>query len=444
MAFNINKEGAAYVHSFLLAQGFTSAGAYGMMANIYAESNFYPNNLQNTYNKKLGMSDAEYTERVDTGTYSKQQFVRDSAGYGLCQWTYWTRKQGLYEYIESVGASIGDIHHQLLYLMQELERGYADLLGALRKADDAEACAKLVMTRFERPADQSEAAQNRRAGYAKEIRALFEHDSTDPVKVMKIVIDAGHGLKTAGKRCMKALDINETREWVLNSRIANYVVELLEKNNCACEVKLVHDKTGARDVPLSTRVSEANKWDADVYLSIHHNAGVGGRAAGGTVVYYCSPKAERDVQARRLYAELIVNTRLKGNRSEPVINKGFYVLKNTKMPAFLIENGFMDSSTDVPIILSDEHARKTAEAIVEFLVDMGLDTKPNSSESPYYPKCAQSFTGIAAALTSIGVDSTYAHRAKIAAANGIEDYKGTATQNTDMLLMLKRGLLRKV
>ena len=74
------------IWSFLKAQGLTDAGTAGLMGNLYAESGLRPNNLQNSYEGKLGMADAEYTERVDSGSYAN--FVRDSAGYGLCQWTY--------------------------------------------------------------------------------------------------------------------------------------------------------------------------------------------------------------------------------------------------------------------------------------------------------------------------------------------------------------------
>ena len=64
-------------------------GVAGLMGNLYAESALRPNNLQNTYEKKLGLSDTQYTAKVDDGSYTN--FVKDSAGYGLAQWTYWSR-----------------------------------------------------------------------------------------------------------------------------------------------------------------------------------------------------------------------------------------------------------------------------------------------------------------------------------------------------------------
>ena len=183
----------------------------------------------------------------------------------------------------------------------------------------------------------------------------------------KIAIDAGHGLYTAGKRCLKSIDKSETREWFLNDRIADKLQELLKSYEC--EVLRVDDTTGLTDVSLANRVKKANNWGADVYISIHHNAGVNGGKGGGTVVFYYSSKAERKAQATNLYNYIVNMTGLRGDRSTKVSKRGFYVIKNTKMPAFLIENGFMDSTSDVPIILSAGHANRTAQALLNFLVN---------------------------------------------------------------------------
>ena len=148
---------------FLKTQGLTDAGAAGLMGNLYAESGLRPNNLQNSYEGKLGMADAEYTERVDSGSYTN--FVRDSAGYGLCQWTYWSRKEALLAYAKKAGKSIGDLEMQLGFLMQELTSGYKAVLATLKTAANVRAASDAVLLQFERPADQSEATKVKRAGY---------------------------------------------------------------------------------------------------------------------------------------------------------------------------------------------------------------------------------------------------------------------------------------
>ena len=78
------------IWNFLRCKGLSPAGAAGLMGNLYAESGLNPQNLQNSYEKCLGFTDTAYTAAVDSGAYSN--FVHDSAGYGLAQWTYWSRK----------------------------------------------------------------------------------------------------------------------------------------------------------------------------------------------------------------------------------------------------------------------------------------------------------------------------------------------------------------
>lgn len=201
--------------------------------------------------------------------------------------------------------------------------------------------------------------------------------------VVKIAIDAGHGLYTAGKRCLKSLDASQTREWFLNDRIATKLAELL--NGYECEVLRTDDTTGKTDVGLTERCNKANEWDADIFISIHHNAGLNGKNGGGTQVYYYSSKAERTTQAQALYDAIVAETKLVGNRSSKVIKKAFTVVAKTKMPAFLIENGFMDSPQDTPVILTDAHATKTAKGILNYLVtELKLKRKPVSEDEVLY------------------------------------------------------------
>ena len=349
--------------AFLRGKGLNEYAVFGLVANIYVESLLRDDNLQNSYEKSLGMSDAEYVAKVDSGEYNN--FSGDKAGFGLCQWTSSGRKAGLYNYMKSKGLSIADINGQLEYLWIELTSSYKkSVLDALYNAKSVDEAARVVMLKFERPADQSEKRQLERVNYGLDFYnkyALKEEGNK-----MKICLDAGHGLNTSGKRCDSKIDPNATREWTLNSRIANKLGELLKAFDC--EVMRVDDVTGASDVTREERVKKANDWKADVYISIHHDAGVYGQAGGGTTVYYSNSGSVRKNQAQALYNHVVGLTGLKGNRYYQIINKGFYVIYNTTMPAFLIENGFMDSTTDVPIILSEDHANKTAQGLLNFLV----------------------------------------------------------------------------
>ena len=144
-------------------KGLSSCGAAGLMGNLYAESGLNPQNLQNSYEKKLGYTDASYTAAVDNGSYGN--FARDGTGYGLAQWTYHTRKAALLEYAKAAGKSIGDLETQLGFLMKELTEGYKATLSVLKSAQTVIAASNAVLTQFERPADQSDTVKTKRAGY---------------------------------------------------------------------------------------------------------------------------------------------------------------------------------------------------------------------------------------------------------------------------------------
>ena len=138
-------------------------GVAGCMANLYCESGLNPKNLEGIYEKKLGYSDERYCAAVDNGTYTN--FVNDSAGWGLAQWTWWTRKQALYEFAKSKGESIGSLTMQLDFLFKELNEGYKSLLDTLKNAKSVVEASSAFMLKFECPYDQSVAAQNKRASY---------------------------------------------------------------------------------------------------------------------------------------------------------------------------------------------------------------------------------------------------------------------------------------
>ena len=148
---------------YFKSKGLTDAGVAGLMGNLYAESGLKSCNLQGTYETKLGMTDAEYTAAVDAGTYTN--FVKDSAGYGLAQWTYWSLKQDLYNYMKKLNKSIGDLEGQMEFLAYQLEKDYNAVWKTLKNAKTVLEASNAVLLKFERPADQSEAAQNKRASY---------------------------------------------------------------------------------------------------------------------------------------------------------------------------------------------------------------------------------------------------------------------------------------
>ena len=197
----------------------------------------------------------------------------------------------------------------------------------------------------------------------------------------KIALDAGHGLYTPGKRCLKKLDKRETREWIINDRVTD-ALELYLKLAGHSVLRVDDWDDGHTDVTLNDRVRKANNWKADAYISVHHNAGINGGSGGGTVVYVskgCQAKSIKLQEA--VYKRVIVRGKLKGNRSDGTLSANFYVIRKTKMPAILIECGFMDSVVDIKHILDTDWSEQVglgiAEGVCEVFGGSIPDQKPN-------------------------------------------------------------------
>lgn len=153
------------IWNFLKSKGLNDYGCAGLLGNLDVESGLKSNNLQDTGNRKLNMTDDEYVAAIDNGTYTKEQFIYDGQGAFLCQWTYWARKKALYEYAKSKGTSIGSLETQLEFLIKELSESYPSVLNTLKTATSVLEASNAVLLKFECPADQSVSMQNKRASY---------------------------------------------------------------------------------------------------------------------------------------------------------------------------------------------------------------------------------------------------------------------------------------
>lgn len=170
-------DSASTIWNFFKSKGLNHFAIAGIMGNLYAESGFKPTNLQNAYEKKLGYTDDSYTAAVDNGSYGN--FVKDSAGYGLAQWTYWSRKQALLEYARSVGKSIGDLSMQLDFMWKEMQ-GYKSMMTTLNGATSILEASNAVLMQYERPADQGENVQQKRAEYGKTYYDKYAQSAPTP------------------------------------------------------------------------------------------------------------------------------------------------------------------------------------------------------------------------------------------------------------------------
>lgn len=192
----------------------------------------------------------------------------------------------------------------------------------------------------------------------------------------KIAYGAGHYLYTAGKRLPKELDPAQTREWVLNDRVARHFAEAAKQYENV-ELLRVDDPNGKKNISLEARCKAANKWGADMCLAIHHNAGINLGSGGGICAFAYKEGTKAAEYRDAIYDACIASGGLKGNRYDPKLTANFYVLLHTNAPAVLMEYGFMDSKTDAPVILMDAYSKLVGYATMDGIAKVaGLKKKP--------------------------------------------------------------------
>lgn len=210
------------IWDFLKSKGLNDYACAGIMGNLNAESGLKPNNLENIGNTKLGMSDDEYTRAVDSGEYTKEQFVNDSFGYSLPQWTYHTRKKAYYEYAKSKNKSVGDLETALEFFYKELSESYPSVLKTLKTATSVLEASNAVLLKYECPADQSVSVQNKRASYGQNYYNKYSKKGSNVTM----------GVKT----------YQESNRVQLSKNFNSYEFRCGLGRGCSCSTTLIDDK----------------------------------------------------------------------------------------------------------------------------------------------------------------------------------------------------------
>ncbi|MGV3464615.1 MAG: N-acetylmuramoyl-L-alanine amidase [Heyndrickxia sp.] len=177
---------------------------------------------------------------------------------------------------------------------------------------------------------------------------------------MKIMLDAGHGPNTPGKRSP-----DNFKEFEFNRRVVEYMKELLNEYK---ELTVYFAHSHQEDIPLKERTDKANKLKVDCYVSIHANAyGTTWNDANGieTYVYVTKPN-EAMALAKIVQNNLVIKT---GLRDRGVKTDDFHVLRETSMTAILCECGFYTNPKEVNLLKSKTYQKTCAEAIVKGIAD---------------------------------------------------------------------------
>ncbi|MGI2329396.1 N-acetylmuramoyl-L-alanine amidase family protein [Planococcus sp. YIM B11945] len=171
---------------------------------------------------------------------------------------------------------------------------------------------------------------------------------------MKIMIDAGHGPETAGKRSPDG----RMREFHFNSPVADE----LKRQLTAAGHTAIFSHHPSHDVPLNERIQLANRLKVDLFVSIHANAfGAAFNSANGIETYlYTQPQAASKRLGASIHQALVLST---GRKDRGLKYADFAVLRETKMPAVLVECGFMTNLQDLALLQSDAYRKRCARAI---------------------------------------------------------------------------------
>lgn len=132
---------AEQIWNYLKSQGFSDAGIAGIMGNLQQESGLRADNVQN----HMGYEDADYVAAIKSGAISRDEFIHDSRGFGIAQWTYHTRKAALYDTLGP--QNIDSLAGQLSFMVNEMGD---DLTGKLKSATSVNDATDVFQYTYER------------------------------------------------------------------------------------------------------------------------------------------------------------------------------------------------------------------------------------------------------------------------------------------------------
>jgi N-acetylmuramoyl-L-alanine amidase len=184
----------------------------------------------------------------------------------------------------------------------------------------------------------------------------FEFKDVTVTKITKVVIDAGHGGSDPG-----AVGSNKTHEADLTLDISKRVVQMLNSRE---DFITLATREADKFVSLDDRVKFANSQNADLFMSIHYNSSTSKDAHGTeTYIYHNSDPLFGQIVHKHLIAAT-------GLRDRGLKKAGFAVIKNTKMPAALVEIAFISNPNEEKLAntaaFKDKVSRALANALIEY------------------------------------------------------------------------------
>jgi len=191
-------------------------GTAALMGNLMAESSLNPKCV-------TGIKDPDYVSKADSGTID---FIHDGHAFGLAQWCYYTRKEGLLNCAKSKHKSIGDLEMQLSYLVEEISTKYKSVWAAVTGATNIRTASDVILLKYEKPANTSETVKQRRAAYGQQFFSRYSAEKSSKNVVVtkdRVNVRLGNGKEFAR---IFLTNSGSSYEWVATSENGWHAVKL--------------------------------------------------------------------------------------------------------------------------------------------------------------------------------------------------------------------------
>ncbi len=173
-----------YIWDYLMKTIKNPYGVAGIMGNLFAESSL------DTYCKTGGdkkINGLQYAEMVDKAE-NLYECTHDGVAFGLVQWCFWTRKEGLYSMAQSNGKSIGNLDIQLDYLILEMSECYKTVWNTVLNCASVSEATEIVMKKYEKPANTGDKALAKRVSKAVQYYEKYAEEKDIPKTLTKYVV----------------------------------------------------------------------------------------------------------------------------------------------------------------------------------------------------------------------------------------------------------------
>jgi len=190
---------------------------------------------------------------------------------------------------------------------------------------------------------------------------IQEDATVDVLKNRIIVLDPGHGGSDPGAVAWNV------KEKDLNLQVAKILKEMLQKAGATVYMT----RTDDRYVGLYTRADIANNLNADLFVSIHHNASSNSGAKGVMTLYYPSSKKTDKMNGQK-FAEIVQRNLVKDLNARDwgiIPRPNLVVTRETKMPAVLAELGFMTTKSELEKLVTYEFQYQAAKSLFRSITE---------------------------------------------------------------------------